>query len=171
MPSQVAQTELLLGRILHRSIVVMFCLKTPTKTLARILFTAMATAAVAAATTITIPGLCNTGVVGPCAGGPGTSLQTLSSADLNWQLALPSPSSPSASPITSLSGLTFGPNSAFVNPPNGAWLANRPNSQWITPMVENSPGGYYVYQTTFASPFGFVPTTATIAGVFTSDNE
>lgn len=150
----------------------MFSLK-PSKTLASVLFAAIASAAVMTAATIPIPGLCNTGVVGPCNGGPGTALRTVGLADLNWQLALPSPSSPSATPITPaiLAGLTFGPNSAFVNTPNGVWLANGPNSEWITPMVEGGPGGYYVYQTTFTIPTGFVLSSAMISGMFTSDNE
>jgi hypothetical protein len=150
----------------------MFCLKTPSKMFARLLFAAMASAAVMAAATIPIPGLCNTGVVGPCNGGPGTGgLSAIGVADQNWQLALPAPSSSSSTPITTLSGLVFGPNSAFVNTPNPVWLVNGPNSQWITPMVTNSSGGFFVYQTTFTIPTGFVPGTAMIGGVFTSDNE
>jgi hypothetical protein len=76
------------------------------KTFARMLFVAIATAAVAPAVTVTtvpIPGLCNTGVTGTCSGGPGSGpLQTAGSADLNWQLAT---SSPLAAPPTTVAGL------------------------------------------------------------------
>ena len=137
--------------------------------LARVLLAAMASAAIMPAAD-PIPGLCNTGVVGTCNGGPGTlGLQAVGSADLNWGLATPAPSAPSATPITTVTGLTFG--KAFVNSPDSGWTVNGPASEWITPPVENSPGGYYVYQTTFTIPSAYLPSTAMISGTFTSDNE
>ena len=145
-------------------------MRIPSKTFARVMFAAMTSAAVMPAATDPIPGLCNTGVVGTCKGGPGSlGLQAVGSADLNWGLATPAPSAPSATPITTVTGLTFG--KAFVNSPDFGWTVNGPASEWITPPVENSPGGYYVYQTTFTIPSTYLPSTAMISGTFTSDNE
>jgi hypothetical protein len=58
-----------------------------------------------------------------------------------------------------------------VDAPDSSWLADGPNSEWITPQTETNAGGYYFYQTTFMIPTGYDPTTAVISGVFTSDNE
>jgi|HubBroStandDraft_1064217.scaffolds.fasta_scaffold05796_3 hypothetical protein len=134
-------------------------------------------AAMAAAASIPIPGLCNTGVVGPCNGGPGLPLQKIGLADQNWELSLPAPttSMPMAPPTGYPGALTFGPNTAWVNTPNSTWLANGPNSQWITPQnganAGQFSGGYYFYQTTFTIPAPYSPPTAMISGMFTSDNE
>jgi hypothetical protein len=67
------------------------------------------------------------------------------------------------------STLTFGP--AYNNLPNLAWLANGPDSQWLMPHVTSSPGGNYIYQTTFNIPSGYDPATASISGWWSSDNE
>jgi hypothetical protein len=147
---------------------------TPSKILASVLFAALASAvAMGAATTIPIPGLCNTGVVGPCNGGTGASLQAVGSADLNWELSLPAPTAPSSQPPTAVpAAATFGPNSAWVSASaSNGWLANGPNSAWITPKIDNAVGGYYFYQATFTIPTGYDPSTAVISGMFTSDNE
>src|SRR5580658_3592988 len=82
-------------------------------------------AAMAAAASIPIPGLCNTGVVGPCNGGPGLPLQKIGLADQNWELSLPAPttSMPMAPPTGYPRALTFGPNTAWVTTPNSTWLA------------------------------------------------
>ena len=72
----------------------MSCPITPLNVLTRVLFAALAFAAVVGgqtAATIPVPGLCNTGVVGPCDGVTGSGLQTLGSADSNWDLPLPAP--------------------------------------------------------------------------------
>ena len=99
----------------------------------------------------------------------GTGLQPLGSTDAHWTLATPYPTSASGQPVPLPSTLTFGP--AFVNSPDGAWLADGPNSQWITPTNLSNPGGNYIYQTTFHIPSGYDPTTASITGWWSSDNE
>ena len=99
----------------------------------------------------------------------GTGLQPLGSADAHWTLATPYPTSASGQPVPLPSTLSFGP--AFVNSPDGAWLADGPNSQWITPTNVSNPGGNYIYQTTFHIPSGYDPTTASITGWWSSDNE
>ena len=146
----------------------------PLKMFAAVLLAVLASVVAEGAETppIPIPGLCNTGVVGPCNGGTGIGLQTVGSVDLNWELSLPAPTAPSSEPPTAVPAAeTFGPGTAWVNPPAAGWLANGPNSAWITPQAENAVGGYYFYQTTFTIPSGYDPSTAVIAGMFTSDNE
>jgi len=151
-----------------------FYLRQPSKMFAAVLLAVMASVVAEGSEIppIPIPGLCNTGVVGPCNGGTGIGLQTVGSVDLNWELSLPAPTAPSSAPPTAVpAAATFGPGTAWVNAPDGSWLANGPNSAWITPQAENAVGGYYFYQTTFTIPSGYDPSTAVISGMFTSDNE
>jgi hypothetical protein len=60
---------------------------------------------------------------------------------------------------------------AGANPPP-VWIANAPNSQWITPTADASfgePGGvFYTYTTTFTLPVGF--SDAMLSGGWASDN-
>ncbi len=150
---------------------------------ALLLFTAMAAAGV--------PGLCNTGLSnnngsGPvCAGPlvtptPSPGLYT----DANWQIAvmpslptsgsnfLPNPCAAANSPEWVTPTLGFVP--AWVDDPDPAWLPNSPTytataSEWITPQVEDSVGGHYIYAISFPVPAsaGHV----TIVGKLLSDNE
>ena len=129
---------------------------------------AFLTAAVTPAQTIQIPGLSNTGVTTP----GGTTLVTpIPSIDPNWMLAFPSPTTSSNGPTPPNGPSSLNYAAAFVNPPNSAWKLNGPNSQWITPPNRNSAGGDLFYQTTFDIPAGFDPFTATISGLWTTDNE
>ena len=136
------------------------------KTLKCILLLALIPASLASAQSISIPNLCGTGVNPNCNG-----LQPISSVDAHWKLATPYPSSPSGVPLPNPPPLlTYG--DAYVNTPNSAWLMpNGPGTQWITPQVTKSPGGNYVYETTFDIPSGYDPATATISGWWSSDNE
>ena len=66
--------------------------------------------------------------------------------------------------------------SAFVVTPNGfpfgPWILQGPNSKWIAPKTDQSVGnnfGPYVYRITF-SLAGFDPATATISGLYSTDN-
>jgi hypothetical protein len=57
--------------------------------------------------------------------------------------------------------------------PFGFWLADGPNSKWISPRADVSNGnasGIYIYRTTFDLT-GLDPATAVINGQWTSDNE
>ena len=134
------------------------------KTLKCLLLLALMPASLAFAQSIPIANLCGTGRNPACNG-----LQPIGSVDAHWNLATPYPTSASGQPVPLPSTLTYGP--AYVNTPNGAWLANGPVTQWITPQVTNSLGGNYVYQTTFDIPSGYDPATATISGWWSSDNE
>ena len=111
-----------------------------------------------------IPGLFSTGL-----NATGGLLPATGSVDAHWTLATPYPTSPSGQPVPLPSTLSYGP--AYVNVPNGAWLANGPNSEWIMPQVTNSQGGNYLFQTTFTIPSGYNPVTASISGWWSSDNE
>ena len=136
------------------------------KTLKWILLLALIPASLASAQSIPIPDLCGTGRNTGC-----TGLQpVVGSADAHWFLATPYPTSASGQPVPLLSTLTFGP--AYVNSPVSGWLLpNGPTTLWITPQVTSSPGGNYVYQTTFTIPSGYDPATASISGWWSSDNE
>ena len=137
------------------------------KTLKWILLLALIPASLASAQSIPIPDLCGTGRNTGC-----TGLQPIVSVDAHWKLATPYPTTPSSQPgpVTSPQTLIYG--DAYVNPPNGAWLMpNGPTTLWITPQVTSSPGGNYVYQTTFTIPSGYDPATASISGWWSSDNE
>lgn len=132
------------------------------------LISAMLLSAVVAAAAI--PGLCNTGHSVPSACGPLVTPDNGTTTDANWQIAVPYPSAPSSSPITDPCVLPKWVR-AWVDTPNTPpWLPDtNPYSEWITPKVENSKGGYYVYRTLLQ-----VPTTATaitISGKLLSDNE
>jgi hypothetical protein len=140
---------------------------------ALLLFTATAAA--------TVPGLCNTGLSngsGVCTG----PLVSVGGTDANWQIATPSPTSasnyipnPCAAgnpPDWVVPALTFVP--ASVDAPDGAWLPNSVTynasaSEWITPQLEDSDGGYFIYAISFPVPAG--ETQVTIAGQLLSDNE
>jgi hypothetical protein len=135
------------------------------KTLKCILLLALLPASLASAQSIQIPNLCGTGRNPACNG----LQQPIGSVDAHWNLATPYPTTPSGPFSLVPSTLVYGP--AFVNTPNGSWLANGPVTQWITPQVTNSLGGNYVYETTFDIPSGYNPATATITGGWTSDNE
>ena len=134
------------------------------KTLKCLLLLALMPASLAFAQSIPIANLCGTGRNPACNG-----LQPIGSVDAHWNLATPYPTSPSGQPVPLPSTLTYGP--AYVNTPNGSWLANGPDTQWITPQVTTSLGGNYVYETTFDIPSGYDPATATISGWWSSDNE
>src|SRR5580658_5240433 len=116
-----------------------------------------------------IPGLCNTGFLTSAC----TGLVPIGSNDGNWQIAFPYPTNSSASPIPNpcvpqcVTPLTYEP--AWDDAPDPAWLANDTISQWITPQVELSLGGHYIYETTFPVPAG--DTSVTIIGQLLSDNE
>jgi hypothetical protein len=54
---------------------------------------------------------------------------------------------------------------------NPSWIANGPNSQWITPTTDASDNvapGTYTYTTTFSLPVGF--TDAMLSGQWATDN-
>lgn len=124
----------------------------------------------AAGATAAIPGLCNTGHSVPSACGALVAPDTGTTTDANWQIAVPYPSAPSSTPIANPCVLPkWVP--AWVDTPNSPpWLPDSNLlSEWITPQVVNSLGGYYVYRTMLQ-----VPTTATaitISGRLLSDNE
>jgi len=141
------------------------CLKRSLKAITGALVLAVMSATLASAGSIPIPGLCSTGMNSSC-----TGTATIGSIDPNWTLATPYPSSPSGQPLPSPPwNLTYGP--AYVNTPNGFWLANSSTSQWTTPQNESNLGGNYVYATSFNIPVGYDPATASITGFWTSDNE
>jgi len=85
------------------------------------------------------------------------------STDPHWTKAY---ATSSTTPITAaeLALLTFGP--AFANMDSPSWLANGPDSGWITPWPQQSQYTYgqYVYRTQFTgnTPFG---------GQYSSDNQ
>lgn len=128
----------------------------------------------AALSSAAIPGLCNTGLTAGCTAlvGPGNGTST----DGNWQIANPSPSSPSVSTLVPCAAsclvLSFVP--AWVNFPDPSWEADPTSfsataSQWITPQATDSDGGEYVYITSFPVPAGMGH--VTIHGSVLSDNE
>lgn len=64
-----------------------------------------------------------------------------------------------------------GPNAYVVSSPVPQWLANGPNSQWITPGDgANIAGGTFTYQTTFLLDT-LDPTNAQLTGNWISDNQ
>jgi hypothetical protein len=70
-----------------------------------------------------------------------------------------------------------GPNAVVLNEgppisPNGPWVANGPNSKWISVQPNNPPNaapGNYTYQTTFDLT-GFDPGTAQLTGQWATGN-
>ena len=102
---------------------------------------------------------CNTGVTG-IASTCGTVLLVTSSVDSHWTVA--GPITPTF-PVIAIPPTIFGPAYANYNP---AWLANGPDSGWITPsaLLQEEPSGQYVYHTTFMD-------TALFGGRYSSDNE
>jgi hypothetical protein len=142
------------------------------KTILHVFAAVLLSAAMAAAA---IPGLCNTGLVAGCTAlvAPGNG----SSTDGNWQIANPSPTSPSTLPLPvpceqSCLVLSFEP--AWVDFPDPSWQPDPATysptaGQWITPQVENNLGGQYIYRTTFPVPAGMGH--VTIYGLLLSDNE
>ena len=129
-----------------------------------------------------VRGLCNTGqtqtfheqctgvLIAPNPpGGGGTH-------DGNWALAFPYPSAISAAHgPCALHTFIF----SWVDTPNVDWLPNSvsPESEWITPAAgeTNIAPGWYVYVTKFpvpaVLPHGAIPTSVTINGRLSSDNE
>lgn len=100
---------------------------------------------------VPIPGLFNTGV-----DNSGTPLPN-GAVDPHWVLS----AGPAGVP-TAIAG----------DPRPGSWVANTPTSRWVTPFANgnSSPGaGTYLYDLTFDLT-GFDPTTATISGDWSSDN-
>jgi Lamin Tail Domain/CotH kinase protein/Carbohydrate binding domain/Immunoglobulin domain len=105
----------------------------------------------------TIPGLFNSGVDN------NGNLLASGSVDPHWTLiSSDDPSFP-------------GPN-AYVLPDNSypipPWVANGPNSKWISPQTSQATGnlpGDYVYRITFDLT-GLEPSSAVITGLWTSDN-
>jgi hypothetical protein len=63
---------------------------------------------------------------------------------------------------------------SFVIPPNGIWLPNGPNSQWIGPSpspVGGNPGGVYCYTFNFSIPCpSNVPIKAVVSGQWSADD-
>jgi len=132
---------------------------------ATLLLLLAASATLASANNIPIPGLCSTGMNSTCSGPA-----TIGSQDSNWSLATPYPSSGSGQSLPAPPwNLTYGP--AYVNGPDSGWLPNSSTSQWTTPLSTFSVGGNYVYATSFNIPAGYDPATASISGFWTSDNE
>ena len=108
-----------------------------------------------------IPGLFNTGV------GPTGALLPGGSVDPHYRL------------IQSADTSAPGPNSIVMNEGwpiaptgGGPWLANGPNSKWISPLASQATGnaaGDYRYRIVFDLT-GLEPATAVITGRWTSDN-
>jgi len=108
-----------------------------------------------------IPGLFNTGV------GTGGALLPGGSVDPHYRL------------IQSADASTPGPNSIVINEgwpiapaSGGPWLANGPNSKWISPLASQATGnaaGDYRYRIVFDLT-GLEPSTAVLTGQWTSDN-
>jgi hypothetical protein len=118
------------------------------KKLSLIILSAFVASVVARADTISI---FNTGVDNS------NALLSLGSIDLHY-LLLSSP---------------LGVGTPFVgtNIP-GTYIANGPNSQWISPTnnaSDSDPVGLYTYTTTFSLPAGF--TSASLSGQWATDNE
>ena len=105
----------------------------------------------AAAMAVPIPGMFNTGVDN--SGSPlGNNV-----VDPHWVL--------SAGPQGTPTAITGDPR-----PPS--WVANTATSRWVTPEVNGNTGvlaGTYVYDLTF-NLTGFLPSTASISGMWASDN-
>jgi len=139
----------------------MSCLKTQSQTTALL---SVMLLSVAGALAQTPP--CNTGLQPPAGvctnpddpaallNSPKTGLNSAggSTLDPNWQIAVPYPSAPSnrphSRPVTDPCSLKkFEP--AWVDLPDAAWLVNDAVSDWITPQIESSLGGYYIYRTSF----------------------
>lgn len=128
-----------------------------------------------------IPGLCNTGETAKTATGCTGVLVTPNppgggpNLDGNWGLASPYPSTFSSTQ-NPCSLTSF--ESAWVDTPNAAWLANSASaaSEWITPYDGENPlaNGWYVYLTAFhvpaVLPSGSAPAGITINGRLASDN-
>jgi CSLREA domain-containing protein len=105
-----------------------------------------------------IPGVFNTGI------GTNGSLLASGAVDPHWQM------------IQSADAGFPGPNAIVVNDtgfPIPPWLANGPASKWLAPQASQSVGnqsGAYKYRIKF-SLTGLEPSTAVIAGHWTSDNQ
>ena len=146
----------------------MYCRRKRSKTILHVIAALLMCVGVSAAA---IPGLCDTGLSNNSCTGP----VPIGGNDANWQIAFPYPTAPSTSPIPNpcsapecgTAPLTFEP--AWVDAPDSSWLANSKISEWITPQVENSVGGHYIYAITVPVPTadGHV----TIVGELLSDNE
>jgi hypothetical protein len=71
------------------------------------------------------------------------------------------------------SGPVGTPTAITGNPIPGSWVSNTPTSRWVTPGTNGNspvPGGTYVYDLMFDLT-GFQPATATISGIWSSDNQ
>jgi hypothetical protein len=101
---------------------------------------------------VPIPGLFNTGV-----NNAGSPLPN-GTIDPHWVLS----SGPAGTP-TAITG----------NPIPGSWVSNTATSRWVTPGTNGLfpvTGGTYLYDLTFDLT-GFQPATATISGIWSSDNQ
>jgi hypothetical protein len=108
-----------------------------------------------------IPGLFNSGV------GANGALLPGSSVDPHYRLIQSAdPSAPGPNAIVINEGWPIAPASG------GPWLANGPNSKWISPLASQATGnaaGDYRYRLVFDLT-GLEPSTAVITGRWTSDN-
>jgi hypothetical protein len=154
----------------------MYYQRNQSKTILHVLAALLLSTAMAAAA---VPGLCNTGLSNGnypyvCTGPIVASGLT----DANWTIAVPSPTTSSSGGLVNpcvVAPTYFTPNPpltyvpAWVDTPDPSWFPNNADSAWITPQVEHSAGGQYVYAITFPVPAGFRH--VTIVGGLLSDNE
>ena len=121
-------------------------------------FSAGLTTAASAMTTVSIPGLFNTGVNG--------SNVTLgnNAVDSHWRLT--------AAPIGVTLGNTYTGASNGSFPLNGAWAANNATSRWITPTVSHiqATPGLYTYEMQFTLTPKMITNTGQLTGRFMNDN-
>ncbi len=105
-----------------------------------------------AAMAVPVPGIFNTGVNNLSNPLPSNAV------DPHWVL--------STGPVGTPTAITG-------DPIPGSWVPNTTTSRWVTPVINgltNVPGGNYSYDLTF-NLTGFIPSTATVSGMWASDNQ